>query len=123
MAYGLKACSCHPLTNFTGCQFVKELCIRHYCMCTNPWKRSLPCTFKTTSLLKDVRRMICEHALLAVLILLSMSQRNVLGIELFWWWPHDCGTLEKVYLRSQILERPSIGEYWNIYGVPVLPKM
>ena len=30
--------------------------------------------------------------------------------------------LEKVYLRSQILERPSIGEYWNISGVPVLPE-
>ena len=31
--------------------------------------------------------------------------------------------LEKVYLRSQILERPSIGEYWNISCVPVLPKI
>ena len=33
--------------------------------------------------------------------------------------------LDKVYLRSQILERPSIGEYGNILGVPVsdpLPK-
>ena len=30
--------------------------------------------------------------------------------------------LEKVYLRSQILERPSIDEYWNISGVPVLPE-
>ena len=30
--------------------------------------------------------------------------------------------LEKVYLRSQILERPSIGQYWNIFGVPVLPE-
>ena len=30
--------------------------------------------------------------------------------------------LEKVYFRSQILERPSIGEYWNISGVPVLPE-
>ena len=29
---------------------------------------------------------------------------------------------EKVYFRSQILERPSIGEYWNISGVPVLPE-
>ena len=29
---------------------------------------------------------------------------------------------EKVNFRSQILERPSIGEYWNISGVPVLPK-
>ena len=27
---------------------------------------------------------------------------------------------EKVYFRSQILEHPSIGEYWNISGVPVL---
>ena len=26
----------------------------------------------------------------------------------------------KVYLRSQILECPSIGEYWNISSVPVL---
>ena len=31
-------------------------------------------------------------------------------------------SLEKVYFRSQILERPSIGEYWNIFGVPVLPE-
>ena len=30
--------------------------------------------------------------------------------------------LEKVYFRSQILERPSIGEYWNISGGPVLPE-
>ena len=30
--------------------------------------------------------------------------------------------VEKVYFRSQILERPSIGEYWNIFGVPVLPE-
>ena len=29
---------------------------------------------------------------------------------------------EKVYLRSQILECPSIAEYWNISGVPVLPE-
>ena len=29
--------------------------------------------------------------------------------------------LEKVNFRSQILERPSICEYWNISGVPVLP--
>ena len=29
---------------------------------------------------------------------------------------------EKVYFRSQILELPSIGEYWNISGTPVLPK-
>ena len=29
---------------------------------------------------------------------------------------------KKVYLRSQILERPSIDEYWNISGVPVLPE-
>ena len=27
---------------------------------------------------------------------------------------------EKVYFRSQILERHSIGKYWNIPGVPVL---
>ena len=31
-------------------------------------------------------------------------------------------SLEKVYFRSQILERPSIGEYWNISGVPVLSE-
>ena len=30
--------------------------------------------------------------------------------------------LEKVYIRSQILECPSIGEYWNISGVPVFPE-
>ena len=29
---------------------------------------------------------------------------------------------EKVYFRSQILECPSIGQYWNIFGVPVLPE-
>ena len=29
---------------------------------------------------------------------------------------------KKVYFRSQILERPRIGEYWNISGVPVLPE-
>ena len=27
-----------------------------------------------------------------------------------------------VYFRSQILERPSIGEYWDIAGAPVLPE-
>ena len=27
---------------------------------------------------------------------------------------------KKVYFRSQILECPSIGEFWNIFGVPVL---
>ena len=31
-------------------------------------------------------------------------------------------TTEKVYFRSQILERPSIAEYWDIFDVPVLPK-
>ena len=30
------------------------------------------------------------------------------------------GNLEKVYFRSQILECPSIGQYWNIFGVLVL---
>ena len=29
---------------------------------------------------------------------------------------------EKVNFRSQILECPSIGQYWNILGVPVLPE-
>ena len=32
------------------------------------------------------------------------------------------GNTEKIYFRSQILERPSIDEYWNIFGVPVLPE-
>ena len=27
---------------------------------------------------------------------------------------------EKVYFRTQILEHPSIGEYWNVFVVPVL---
>ena len=27
---------------------------------------------------------------------------------------------EKVYLRSQILERPSMVEYWKISGIPVV---
>ena len=35
--------------------------------------------------------------------------------------PEKCN-YETVYFRSQILERPSIGEYWNISGVPVLPE-
>ena len=54
-----------------------------------------------------------------------------------WKWYHDiCRKLlqpeinidlslqltEKVYFRSQILEHPSIGEYWNISGVPVLSE-
>ena len=30
--------------------------------------------------------------------------------------------MEKVNFRSQILVRPSIGEYWNIFVVPVLPE-
>ena len=30
--------------------------------------------------------------------------------------------LETVYFKSQILECPNIGEYWNISGVPVLPE-
>ena len=80
------------LTNYTGCQFVKELCIRHYCMCTNLWKGFLPSTFKTASLLKDLRRVLCEHALLAALILLFLFRGDVLGIELFRWLPHVCGT-------------------------------
>ena len=37
-------------------------------------------------------------------------------------FPRNKETKEKVYFRSQILERPSIGEYWNISGVPVLPE-
>ena len=40
---------CHLcLINCIGCQSVKELCTRICCMCTNPWKDSLPSTFKTT---------------------------------------------------------------------------
>ena len=34
----------------------------------------------------------------------------------------DIISTEKVYFRSQILERPSIGEYWNIFSFPVLPE-
>ena len=30
--------------------------------------------------------------------------------------------MEKICFRSQILEGSSIGKYWNIFGVPVLPK-
>ena len=46
---------------------------------------------------------------------------------LFWPWSkcihsNRKGIMEKVYFRSQILERPSIGEYWNISSVPVLPE-
>ena len=33
-----------------------------------------------------------------------------------------CEMGEKVYFRSQILELPSIGEYWNISCIPVLPE-
>ena len=29
---------------------------------------------------------------------------------------------EKIFLRSEILKHPSIGEYWNISSVPVLPE-
>ena len=32
----------------------------------------------------------------------------------------NVSTYKKVYFKFQILERPSIGEYWNISGVPVL---
>ena len=45
-----------------------------------------------------------------------------------WWnsfsWIKDLGFFgkEKVNFRSQILECPSIGQYWNILGVPVLPE-
>ena len=35
---------------------------------------------------------------------------------------HMIQLVEKVYFRSQILEHPSITEYWNIFGVPVLPE-
>ena len=31
-------------------------------------------------------------------------------------------SLEKVYFGSQILQRPSTDEYWNISGLPVLPE-
>ena len=41
---------------------------------------------------------------------LSLTKLNLINI------------LEKVYFRSQILERPSIGEYWNISGVSVLSE-
>ena len=34
--------------------------------------------------------------------------------------PFCSADLEKIYLRSQILECPSIGEYWKISCVPVL---
>ena len=37
-------------------------------------------------------------------------------------WEGDFPFSEKVYFRSQILERPTIGEYRNISGVPVLPE-
>ena len=40
-------------------------------------------------------------------------------------WPYFSfhqDLLEKVYFMSQILEHPSIGEYWNILSVPVLPE-
>ena len=41
-----------------------------------------------------------------------------------WIWVEYLKTKkEKVYFRSQILERPSIVEYWNISGVPVLPEI
>ena len=44
----------------------------------------------------------------------------------FWSYAHTTDVTElnseKVYLRSQILERASIGEYWNNFSVPVLPE-
>ena len=42
-----------------------------------------------------------------------MSYIIIFVAKLFQHW-------EKVYFRSQILERPSIGQYWNISGVPSL---
>ena len=43
------------------------------------------------------------------------------GNKMFFFW--FCFLfLEKVYFRSPILERPSIGKYWNISGVPVLTE-
>ena len=39
-----------------------------------------------------------------------------------WYQAFKSFVREKVYFRSQILECPSIGEYWNISGVPVLPE-
>ena len=82
----------HPLINCIGCQSVKESCVRLCCMCTNPWKGSLPSTFKTALLLKGVLRVLWEQAPLAAPVLLFLSRRNVLGIELSPWLPHGCGT-------------------------------
>ena len=84
---------CHLcLINCIGCQSVKELCIRLCCMCTNLWKGSLLSTFNTALLLKGVLRVLWEHAPLAAPILLFLSRRNVLGIELSPWLLHGCGT-------------------------------
>ena len=51
------------------------------------------------------------------LLIFHNASRLKANIQILWlqFW-------EKVYFRSQILERPSIGEYWNISGVPVLPE-
>ena len=46
---------------------------------------------------------------------LFLSKKKLQIMKIIW-------ETEKVYFRSQILERPSIGEYWNISGVPVLPE-
>ena len=43
-------------------------------------------------------------------------------VFVYFCWGVCVFVLEKVYFRSQILERPSIGEYWNIFDVPVLPE-
>ena len=44
------------------------------------------------------------------------EQLTILQVNFFFFWGGE------VYFRSQILERPSIGEYWNISGEPVLPE-
>ena len=43
--------------------------------------------------------------------------------HIFWLITINKIILEKVYFRSQILERPSIGEYWNILVFQYCLKM
>ena len=54
---------------------------------------------------------------------MGLISKNYFKLTRYWrkdtWW---FVPLEKVYFRSQILERPSIDEYWNISFVPVLPE-
>ena len=54
-------------------------------------------------------------------ILSSHKEESFVPLDIFNFWTRKAVS-EKVYLRSQILTCPSIGEYCNICGVSVLPE-